>query len=361
MLLSPPRDPGSVVAMAKVIPLSSGRVERVLGALQGKRRLVVLTHDNPDPDSIASALGLARLVSERTKVKVDIAYGGYIGRAENRAMIRLLRIDLLHATRIDLSDYDATALVDTQPGARNHSLPIAQAPTIVIDHHPPREESQKAGYLDVGGDYGATTTKIVEYLRAANVQIDESLATALFYGVKTDTRDLGRESNRADFDAYRFLIDYADLPLLSEIEHPQVPREYFRAMVEGYKRARVYESAVAVHLGEVYTPDLCAELADRLLQADGIRWSLAMGIHADQLYVSIRTRDKRRNAGKLIAEVITERGMAGGHGAMAGARQPLLGLGTRARSKTIQDVIKRFLRALDVAETVKGESLIAPP
>ena len=345
--------------VAKVISITNGRIDRLLSVLGDKRKLIILTHDNPDPDSIASALGLQQLVQEHTRVKVDVAYGGYIGRAENRAMIRLLKIDLLHATRIDFSDYDATAVVDTQPGARNHSLPLDRVPTIVLDHHPPREESEAAEYSDVGGDYGATTTKVLEYLRASHTKIDEALATALFYGVKSDTRDLGRESNQADFTAYRFLIDHANLPLVSEIEHPQVPREYFRAMVDAFKRARVFDSAVVVNLGEVYTPDLCAELSDRLLQADGIKWSLALGIHANQLYVSIRTRDKRRNAGKLIAEVITERGMAGGHGSMAGARQPLIGQGARARKQTAADVIRRFLKALDVGSNVEGESLIS--
>lgn len=343
--------------MGKVIPLASGKIDRLLDVVDGARRMLVLTHDNPDPDSIASALGLKTIIEAKTKTKVEIAYGGYIGRAENRAMIRHLRIDMVHASRISLSDYEVTALVDTQPGSRNHSLPLGMVPTIVVDHHPLREESQRCKYADVGGDYGATTTKVVEYLRAANVAIDEALATALFYGVKSDTRDLGRESNQADFAAYRFLIDHANLPLISEIEHPQVPREYFRAMVDGFKRATVFESAVVASLGEIYTPDVCAELADRLLQAEGIRWSLAMGIHADQLYVSIRTRDKRRNAGKLIAEVITERGLAGGHGAMAGARQPLIGQGSRARKQTTSDVIKRFLKALDIAATTKGEPL----
>jgi nanoRNase/pAp phosphatase (c-di-AMP/oligoRNAs hydrolase) len=302
-------------------------------------------------------LGLIELVSTKTAIKSDIAYGGYIGRAENLAMIRQLRIDLLHASRLDWSAYDATAIVDTQPGSRNHSFPRDQLPTIVIDHHPPREETEGCPFADVGGEYGATTTKLVEYLRAARVKIDERLGTALFCGVKSDTRDLGRGSNQADFDAYRYLIDVADLALVSDIEHPQVPREYFRAMVVGFRRARVFDSAAVVNLGEVYTPDLCAEMSDRLLQAEGIKWSLALGIHANQLYVSIRTRDKRRNAGKLISEVITERGMAGGHGSMAGARQPLVGQGTRARRATAQDVIRRFIKALDIPSDMKGEAL----
>src|SRR6476620_2049496 len=110
--------------VGKVISMMTGRIERLLGALRDKRSLLILTHDNPDPDSIASALGLQLLLNEELpKLKVDIAYGGYIGRAENRAMIRLLKIDLLHASRIDWSDYDATGLVDTQPGSKNHSLP----------------------------------------------------------------------------------------------------------------------------------------------------------------------------------------------------------------------------------------------
>ena len=341
----------------KVIPLANGRVERLLTTLRSKKRMVVLTHDNPDPDSIASAMGLAYIATAKAKIKCDIAYGGYIGRAENRAMIRHLRIDMLHASRMDWGDYDAVALVDSQPGAKNHSLPPDRKVTVVVDHHPIREETKEAEFADVGGGYGATTTKIVEYLRALNLPIDETLATALFYGVKSDTRDLGRESNAADFDAYRYLFDRADLPMVSEIEHPQVPREYFHAMVTGFRKARVYESAVVANLGDIYTPDLCAEISDRLLQADGIKWSIAMGIYADQLYCSIRTRDKRRNAGKLIAEVITERGMAGGHGSMAGARQPLLGQGARSRRNTVQQVIKRFLKALDIADDNKGEPL----
>ncbi len=343
---------------SNVIPLVSGRVERLIQAVRPKKRMVILTHDNPDPDSIASAMGLQHLIANCTQCEVDVAFGGFIGRAENRAMIRHLHIDMLHASRLDWDSYDASGLVDSQPGAKNHSHPIERLPTVVIDHHPPREETAGCEFADVGGDYGSTTTKVVEYLRSANLPIDQTLATALFYGVKSDTRDLGREANSADLSAYRFLIDRADLPILSEIEHPQVPREYFHAMVTAFRRARVFDSAVVVaNLGEVYTPDLCAEISDRLLQADGIRWSLALGIYGDQLYCSIRTRDRRRNAGKLIAEVITERGMAGGHGSMAGARQPLVGQGARARRATSQQVIRRFLRALDIPDRQKGEPL----
>lgn len=341
----------------KVISMAGGRAERLLAVLKTRKRIAVLTHDNPDPDSIASAMGLSALFAVKLKAKVDLAYGGYIGRAENRAMIRLLKIDMLHATRIDWDSYDAICLVDTQPGSRNHSAPAERVVDVVVDHHPARPEAAKCPFADIGGDYGSTTTKVVGYLRALGIPIDETLATALYYGLKSDTRDLGRESNPADFDAYRFLIDKADLPLVSEIEHPQVPREYFSAMVNAFRRARVYDSAVICNLGDVYTPDLCAEISDRLLQAEDIKWSITLGIYADQLYVSIRTRDKRRNAGKLIADVFTERGMAGGHGSMAGARQLLTGLSARSRKQVVKQVIARFIHALDIGEEVEGEAL----
>ena len=87
------------------------------------RQLLIIVHNNPDPDAIASAEALRFLVENRSGVKVSIAYGGYIGRAENREMVRQLGIRLKQFNRIRLGNYDCIALVDTQPGAGNNSLP----------------------------------------------------------------------------------------------------------------------------------------------------------------------------------------------------------------------------------------------
>ena len=169
------------------------KVKELLALCRPLKRALLLTHDNPYPDSLASAWALGQLLEERAGLEVTLAYGGLIGRAENRAMVKHLRIPLQPVHRVKLSDYDVLGLVDTQPEIGNHSLPDVDLPVICIDHHPIREEGATAAFYDVGADCGATSTLLLNYLRAAGVVPRPAVATALFYGIKSDTRDLGRE------------------------------------------------------------------------------------------------------------------------------------------------------------------------
>jgi nanoRNase/pAp phosphatase (c-di-AMP/oligoRNAs hydrolase) len=225
----------------------------------------------------------------------------------------------------------------------NHSMPARYFPDVVIDHHPPREESWGAAFADVGGSYGATSTILVEYLRAARIQPTPEVATALFYGIKSDTQDLGRETEANDVSSYLYLFPLCDKQALAAIEHPLLPPEYFRLYHLALKRARVFGEAVAVDLGDIYTPDMVAEIAEHLLSLEGTRWSLAYASFQNDLYFSLRVRDRRMNAGRLIREICEARGgSAGGHGSMAGARLPLPA-GKAARTRFKRQLLCRFL------------------
>src|SRR5689334_11285796 len=68
------------------------KVERLLKTTKGRRRPVVLTHDNPDPDSMAAAVALAFLLERRGGMAARVGYGGIIGRAENIAFVKVLRL-----------------------------------------------------------------------------------------------------------------------------------------------------------------------------------------------------------------------------------------------------------------------------
>jgi nanoRNase/pAp phosphatase (c-di-AMP/oligoRNAs hydrolase) len=202
----------------------------------------------------------------------------------------------------------------------------------------------------VGGPAGATSTLVTQYLRAAKLVPGPALATALFYGIKSDTRDLGREYDPADIDCYNWLFPLVDKPALSRIEHPAVPARYFAAYHQAYERARLYGGgeAVLVDLGEVYVPEIVPEVAEKLVSLDGSRWSLATGSYKGELYLSLRLNDKRVNAGKLVREVCAPLGgSAGGHGAMAGARVPLRG---RSPELLAADIFTAFLKALHVRQ-----------
>jgi len=229
-------------------------------------------------------------------------------------------------------------------------LPARVFPDVVIDHHPERPESRLAPVADVGGEMGATSTVVADYFRASGLKVPPQIATALFYGIKADTRDLGRETTRPDVDAYLWLFPVVDKQALAEIEHPRLPAEYFRLYHTAIEKAVVHGDAVVCSLGRVYSPDMVAEVAERFLFLGDMRWSLAFGAYEGSLYFSLRTSDRRMNAGKLIREVIEEQGgSAGGHGSMAGARISLRGLRPHARRKLQRDLLHRFLREFGVS------------
>jgi nanoRNase/pAp phosphatase (c-di-AMP/oligoRNAs hydrolase) len=150
-------------------------------------------------------------------------------------------------------------------------------------------------------------------------------------------------------DAYLWLFPAVDKEALSRIEHPTLPEEYFALSHTAVERAEVYEGAVVCPLGPLYAPDLVAEVAERFLHLEGMRWSLAWGSYRGDLYYSLRTSDRRANAGRLIREIIEKRGgSAGGHGAMAGARLPLGGRSAAGRRALEREVARDFLRAFGV-------------
>jgi nanoRNase/pAp phosphatase (c-di-AMP/oligoRNAs hydrolase) len=228
----------------------------------------------------------------------------------------------------------------------------------VIDHHPLREGAILNPFADLGGVYGATSTMLTEYLRAAHLDPSPELATALYYGIKADTRDLERQTQAHDVDCYQWLFPRIDRKKLAAIEHPKLPQRYFRLFHQAIEQARVYSDGVITDLGEVYTPDMVPEVCERLSFLEDVSWSLALGSFRSQLYLSLRVHDRRKNAGRIIRESCADfGGSAGGHGSMAGARLPLTGK-RATREAQRRAVVKRFKEAFGV-EGQRGASLLS--
>jgi len=314
---SPDDDPAPVLPEFEVSDFDLGKA---LGRLRGRHNLLIYMHDNPDPDALAAAFGLKRLVEHSIPLEATLALGGIVGRAENRAMVETLGIPLVAPDALDPAAYDALAIVDSQPGTGNSSLPPGRPVDIVIDHHPARPESEQVPWRDIRPELGATSTILVEYLRALNVPVDTPLATALFYALRAETRDLGREATHAERVAYLFLFPLVDFHLLSRIAQPKVPREHFAALDRVLRSAQVWGDLVAVNMGSIAYPDLVAEVADLLLAWEGARFVLCCGCYGDRFYLSLRTEPSERRAGALMRQLISSEGAAGGHGTMAGGR-----------------------------------------
>ncbi len=312
---------------------------------------IVLPHDNPDPDALASAATLRYIARELLGKDAAIGLGGVIGRAENRAMVRYLNIPLVPVSELPLADPSSiVALVDTQPGRRNNSFPRKAEPAIVIDHHPPCIAVDRLGFVDLREGYGATSTILTEYLMDARLTVETKIATALFYGIMSETQDLGREAGAPDMAATHFLYPHANKRRLSKIENARVPREYFRGFLATIEEAVIYDKAIISVLGEVRYPDMVAEMADFLLRLDQVEWAAAIGHYGDALYVSLRTTNRDVNAGQILQKVLGS-DHAGGHDMIAGGRitVPKTALGWE---KAAVGVKARLLTAIGLSDAV---------
>jgi nanoRNase/pAp phosphatase (c-di-AMP/oligoRNAs hydrolase) len=293
-----------------------------LGELLGKGgkggRWLVLTHDNPDPDALASAYLLTRLLTRAFKQRVTAAYGGIVGRAENREMVKVLKLRFSHIRNLAWKHYRSFALVDTQPRTGNNQLPAEIVPDLVIDHHPQRRNTAASPFVDVRPGYGATATVLGEYLLAAGLEPTQPMATALIYAIRSETQVFAREFAGPDKKIYDHFFPRANHRLLARIQSPRLPRSYFSNLHEALERVEAVDSLVVSHLGTVEQPDIVPEIADLLLRLEGKTWSLVTGFFEQRLYLSIRTTNSRADAGALMRRLIGRRGKGGGHGMMAG-------------------------------------------
>ena len=195
-------------------------------------------------------------------------------------------------------------------------------------------------YADVRTDIGATVTMLYQYLDALNLKPDPLLATAMFYGIKTDTRGLSRGASSADEVSFVRLLHHLDQRELSKVELASLSRDYFRSFSQGLNATRIYGQSVISRLGRMEQPDFVAEMADILIRLEGVHAALCLGLHRDTLQVSLRTELMGQDAGLIIQKIIVNPGKAGGHGTMAGGQIPLSG---QEVDPLLASIEKRFL------------------
>lgn len=331
------------------------RLVITLRALSGP--LLVVAHDNPDPDAIASALGLAR-IAESVGVSANACHGGDIAHQENRALVNVLDIRLRTFADVDLDEYAGVALVDHSRAGINDGLPEEYPVDVVIDHHPPRG-AVGGSFVDVRPEIGATSTLIAEYLSRLGIAPDRALATALSYGIRTDTKEFTRSAATDDFEAAAALLARADESVLERVESPSVSPETLRVLAAAIENRDVRGAALATCVGEVSDRDALAQAADRLLGLDGVTVSFVYGYAEGVIYGSARARGTDIDAGELLRDALDAVGSAGGHASMAGAQVPLGILATVPESASLSDVVEtfvaeRFFEAFDAAAPPAG-------
>jgi len=294
------------------------RVQQYQRYLSDADRVLILLHNDPDPDAMASGLAL-RNILRRTRQTAIIGCMYGVTRPENLRMLKLLDLQIEVMTADQIKSFDRVALVDVQPHYFPGLLPQVD---LVIDHHP-EQPGYNAVFKDIRPNYGSTCTILTEHLRAVDIDISERTATAMLYAIKSDTLFFNRQANRADLDAFSYLYPLADATMIRKMEGSEITAERLDYVIKAWQQGRMVEHVFCAFLGEPPREDFIPYVADFYLQLENVQWSVISGVVNDTFVVSVRNLGYSRNAGDFVRRWFNDIGSAGGHRTMAKAVVPL--------------------------------------
>ena len=340
--------------------LTRARVQQYQRYLSDADRVLIMLHNDPDPDAMASGLAL-RNVLRRTKTTAIIGAMQGVTRPENLRMVNLLDIHVEHMTPESIRAYDRICMVDVQPHYFGGQIDRVD---LVIDHHP-EQAGYTAVFKDVRADYGSTCTILTEHLRAVDVNISERTATAMIYAIKSDTLFFNRQTNRVDIEAFSYLYPLADPALIRKMEGADITSERLEYVMRAHQGGRLTDQVFCAFLGTLPREDFIPYVADFFLQLEHVKWTVIAGIVNDSLVMSIRNLGYTRNAGEFARRFFGDIGSAGGHRAMAKAVVPMQAFrdkfaldDTSLISGKLHEMVWQFLHDASPSdrnrETVKG-------
>ena len=330
--------------------LTRARVQQYQRYFADADRVLILLHNEPDPDALAAGLALRNLL-RRTRTTAIIGAMQGVTRPENLRMADLLDIQVETITPDEFAAFDRIATVDVQPHYFGGLLPRVD---LVVDHHP-EQPGYTAVFKDIRADYGSTCTILTEHLRAVDVNISERTATAMLYAIKSDTLFFARQTNRVDLEAFTFLYPLADPALIRKMEGAEITLERLEHVTRALATSRLRNQVFSAFLGETTREDFIPYTADFLLQLEDVKWTIVSGIVGGQLIVSVRNLGYSRNAGEFVKATFGDIGSAGGHRAMAKAVVP-----DRAVPRQVRRSLRRRHRGADRRDG-RGVPATRPP
>jgi len=348
-------DPDSCIIKQSATGLR--RSDRFLAGLQTANRVVFVSHVQPDPDSLGSMLGLAHLVESRLGKPTVITRDGLISRAENRAMVEVLHLDLVPVDDVDWTPGDAVVMVDSQPRTGRHTFPDSVPLYAVLDHHDTPGDLDAVAFTDIRCSHGATCTLVTKYLLEQDAPIPEKVATALLYGIETEVTGFPREASPADDEALVRLYPIADKDVIAQIRNARLPHSHFECLLQAMQSSFIYDRLIVSWVNPLPQPEQAAEVCDFMIRFEKVDWALCAGVYKDQLILSVRAAIEDANAGEILRQVVGKLGRAGGHDRRAGGCIKLASTAPSAVEDIQSELRKRLLKALKIDDT-RGQRLV---
>lgn len=317
--------------------LTRARVQQYQRYFSDADRVLIMLHNDPDPDAMASGLALRNLL-RRTKATAIIGAMQGVTRPENVRMMHLLDIHVEPVTAASFAEFDRIAMVDVQP---HYFGGLIDRVDLVVDHHP-EQPGYTAVFKDVRADYGSTSTILTEHLRAVDVSISERTATAMLYAIKSDTLFFSRQTNRVDLEAFSYLYPLADAAMIRKMEGSEITMERLDYVLRAFHGGLLADQMFCAYLGPSPREDFIPYVADFFLQLEHVKWTIVAGVVGDTLIVSVRNLGYSKNAGEFVRRYFADIGNAGGHRAMAKALIPMAAFREKFGEPTPEQVNARF-------------------
>jgi nanoRNase/pAp phosphatase (c-di-AMP/oligoRNAs hydrolase) len=334
------------------------RSDRFLAGLENFTRVTLVSHVQPDPDSLGSMMGLAHLVETTLGLPTRLTRDGYIGRAENKAMVDLLDLDLVSIDDIDWQPGEAVVMVDSQPNTGRHTFDPDVPIYAVVDHHQTPGDLGGVHFVDVRSGLGATCSIVTAYLMEQELGLPSNLATGLLYGIESELNGYPREGSALDDGAIQFLFPLADKELLAQIKHTPLPQSYYESILQALQSSFIYDRLLISWVNELPQPEMAAQVVDFMIRLENVEWAVCGGVYDGQLILSARSSLPRARAGEILRQVVGRMGRAGGHDRRAGGCLRLPSVSASAIEQVQSDLRKRLLKALHIEEC-RGQRLVS--
>lgn len=295
------------------------RIEK-LAQLFHDKKVYIQTHNFPDPDAIASAFGLQKLL-RHYGIEATLCYAGRIDKLSTAKMLQLFHIEMhsYDTLQAQMQESDCIICVDSQKNNGNLTDFIGQE-VAVIDHHPTFIKTAYQ-YEDLRIT-GACASIIAEYFVEAGLTPDMDTATALLYGIKMDTHHFSRGVTPLDISMFAFLHPLIDHEKLKNMECNNLEFNDLRAYGAAIERIKVYDK-VGFSCIPFSCPDaLIATISDFILSLEEVQVSIIFSHRSDGIKFSVRSEIDSVHAGELIRRTLTNLGAGGGHASMAGGLIP---------------------------------------
>ena len=291
-----------------------------LAELCRNKEVYIQTHNFPDPDAIASAFALQKLL-RLYDIPATLCYAGRIDKLSTAKMLSLFHIEMhpYDTLRAHMQESDYIICVDSQKNAGNLTDFIGQE-VAVIDHHPTFVQADYR-YADLRIT-GACASIVAEYFAEAGLTPDRDTATALLYGIKMDTLQFSRGVTPLDIAMFAFLHPRIDQEKIRNMECNNLEFNDLRAYGAAIEHIKVYGTVGFSHIPFACPDGLIATISDFILSLEEVQVSIIFSRRADGIKFSIRSEIAEVHAGNLVHKALTGLGSGGGHAAMAGGLIP---------------------------------------